>query len=76
MEKEINGKTKFRLIGVGAAQITNDENADPQDLVDGEHNKAKAMEKAMDNVEEKYGSGAIELGITFKNKTKNNKKRK
>ena len=75
LEKETNGKTKFRLIGVGVTQICSSENADPHDLVNQEGNQRKITEKAMDKVTEKYGSRAIEFGITFTGKNKKEKRK-
>ena len=64
MDKELDG-SKFRLIGVGVANITSDEFADPYDLVDIEGQKRAKVESAIDKVREKYGGKSLELGLTF-----------
>ncbi|MGB7285351.1 MAG: DNA polymerase IV, partial [Salaquimonas sp.] len=64
LEKETDG-TKFRLIGVGVSTLMSDETADPDDLVDLEGAKRAKAELAIDNLREKFGSKAVELGLTF-----------
>ena len=62
--KEADGKTKFRLIGVGADNLT-DASAPPLDLfaaaADSEQHHAE-IEKAMDAVRAKFGKKAIRKG--------------
>ncbi|MEM7301215.1 MAG: DNA polymerase IV [Pseudomonadota bacterium] len=61
---ELDG-TKFRLIGIGVADVTSDEFADPDDLIDEISTKNAAVERAMDRVRDKFGKDAVGLGLTF-----------
>jgi DNA polymerase-4 len=64
MAKELDG-VKFRLIGVGLANLSSAQFADPHDLVDVEGEKRARVEKAMDKVRDKFGGTSLELGLTF-----------
>ncbi len=64
LEKETDG-TRFRLIGVGVSTLMSDETADPDDLVDLDGAKRAKAELAIDNLREKFGNKAVELGLTF-----------
>jgi DNA polymerase-4 len=64
LEKETDG-TRFRLIGIGVSSLMSDETADPHDLVDVASAKRAKAEMAIDNLREKFGTKAIEHGITF-----------
>jgi DNA polymerase-4 len=64
LEKEIDG-TKYRLIGIGVAELTDPTLADPDDLVDVQAVKRAKAESAMDKIREKFGREALELGETF-----------
>ena len=63
--KEADGKTKFRLIGVGADNLSDASVPPPQDLfasaADSEQHHAE-VEKAMDAVRAKFGKKAIRKG--------------
>ena len=74
LKKETNG-TKFRLIGIGAANIQSDDDADQDDLVSDTNKKIKALEKAVDTVNQKFGD-KIETGITFSARKKQSKVKK
>ncbi|WP_378951914.1 DNA polymerase IV [Mesorhizobium sp. ANAO-SY3R2] len=64
LDKETDG-TKYRLLGIGVSDLSDDERADPPDLVDvGSHKRALA-EGAMDALRNKFGSKAVETGYTF-----------
>ena len=65
MVKELDG-TKFRLLGIGVSSLLSDETADPLDLVDEAATKRAEVERAMDDVRNKFGDKALELGLTFK----------
>jgi len=69
MAKELDG-TKFRLLGISVSSLRSDETADPMDLVDEAATKRANVERAMDNVRDKFGNKAVELGLTFKGKKK------
>jgi len=67
MQKELDG-TKFRLLGIGVSSLQSDETADPDDLVDVSAAKRAQAERAIDNVRDKFGTDAVEYGLTFKGK--------
>lgn len=67
LQKEIDG-TKFRLIGIGVSSLQSDINADPDDLLDEPSAKRAKAELAVDQLREKFGNKAVELGLTFKKK--------
>ena len=62
LQKVVDGKLAFRLIGVGASTILDAEEADIPDLMDTKTEKNKSIESAMDNVRKKFGSSAINKG--------------
>ena len=64
LEREIDG-TKYRLIGIGVAELADPTLADPDDLVDHQATKRAKAEGAMDKIREKFGRDALELGETF-----------
>jgi DNA polymerase IV len=64
LEKEIDG-TKYRLIGIGVADLSDPHRADPMDLIDVQATKRAKAEGAMDKVREKFGVKAVETGYTF-----------
>jgi DNA polymerase-4 len=54
--------TRYRLIGVGGADLSDAAEADPPDLFDPESNKRRKVEHAMDEVRAKLGKDAIAKG--------------
>ncbi|MEK1890985.1 MAG: DNA polymerase IV [Phyllobacterium sp.] len=64
LEKEIDG-TKFRLIGIGVSDLSDDGRADPMDLVDVQATKRAVAEGAIDKLRGKFGNNAVETGYTF-----------
>ncbi|MBK9082018.1 MAG: DNA polymerase IV [Rhizobiales bacterium] len=56
---------KFRLIGVGVADLCPASEADRGDLVDSGVAREKATERAIDALREKFGKGVIQKGLTF-----------
>ena len=64
LKNEIDG-TAFRLIGVGVADIENDERADPPDLVDLKATRRAQAERAIDTLRDKWGDRVVETGYTF-----------
>ena len=64
LEKEIDG-TKYRLIGIGVADLSDPHRADPMDLIDVQATKRAKAEGAMDKLREKFGVRALETGYTF-----------
>ncbi|MVA98938.1 DNA polymerase IV [Nitratireductor sp. CAU 1489] len=64
LEKETDG-TRYRLIGIGVADLAPDDRADPSDLVDTAARKRALAEGAVDVLREKFGKKAVETGYTF-----------
>jgi DNA polymerase IV len=65
LEKETDG-TKYRLIGIGVADLETPERADPMDLIDVQAAKRAKAEGAMDKLRDKFGNKSVETGYTFK----------
>jgi DNA polymerase-4 len=61
LEKEIDG-TAFRLLGIGASGLTDDDLADAPDLLDPTGTRKAHLERTMDTVRAKFGGGAIRKG--------------
>lgn len=64
LEKETDG-TKFRLIGIGVADLAGADRADPPDLVDPLAARRAAAEAAMEAIRGKFGRKTVETGYTF-----------
>jgi DNA polymerase-4 len=64
LAKEVDG-TRFRLIGVGVADLGPAAEADRGDLLDTRVGKEKATEAAIDALRARYGETSIVKGITF-----------
>jgi DNA polymerase-4 len=65
LEKEIDG-TRFRLLGIGVSDLSDDGRADPLDLVDVQATKRAVAETAIDKLRGKFGNNAVETGYTFR----------
>lgn len=65
LRQEADGKA-FRLIGVGAADLTASDEADLPDLLDPARNKRVKIEMAMDQVRDKLGEDSIVKGRALK----------
>jgi len=61
LEREIK-RGPFRLIGIGAGILTESAVADLPDLVSGDLDQVKGVERAMDAVRAKFGNSAIRKG--------------
>ena len=61
IEKEADGRA-FRLIGIGAADLIDDAEADPPDLFSETSNRDGRTERALDAVRQKLGEEAIRRG--------------
>jgi DNA polymerase-4 len=61
LEKEATG-TRFRLIGIGASELTDSADADPFDLADPDSGKRAKVERAIDAVRAKLGAQALTKG--------------
>jgi DNA polymerase-4 len=64
LQKETDG-TKYRLLGIGVSDLSDDGRADPPDLVDVQSRKRAMAEGAIDVLREKFGRAAVETGYTF-----------
>ena len=64
LRKEIDG-TKYRLLGIGVSDLSDDAKADPPDLVDVQARKRALAEGAIDALRDKFGRKAVETGYTF-----------
>ncbi len=60
-----NGE-RYRLIGVGAADLRPGHAADEFDLIEGDRTREKARESAIDALRDKFGARAIVRGLAFK----------
>ncbi|MEO0635554.1 MAG: DNA polymerase IV [Pseudomonadota bacterium] len=65
MEKELDGKTSFRLIGVGVNDLSDGDLADPGDLTRPELKKRASLERAVDTLVDRFGDRAVETGLTY-----------
>ena len=66
LEDEIDGSTRYRLIGIGVSDLEDGRAADPPDLVDPSAARHAAAEHAIDALRARFGQGAIELGLTHR----------
>lgn len=64
LRKETDG-TRFRLLGIGVADLSDDARADPPDLIDQSARKRAQAEGAIDALRAKFGGRAVETGYTF-----------
>ncbi|RUW96189.1 DNA polymerase IV, partial [Mesorhizobium sp. M8A.F.Ca.ET.023.01.1.1] len=64
LRKETDG-TKFRLLGIGVSDLSDDGKADPPDLVDVQSRKRAMAEGAIDALRDKFGRKAVQTGYTF-----------
>ncbi len=63
---DVNGKTKYRLIGVGLSDFTEAANADKGDMLDTETPKRAAAEAAIAKARDKFGRTAVQTGRALK----------
>ncbi|MEX4007936.1 DNA polymerase IV [Neoaquamicrobium sediminum] len=64
LRREADG-TRYRLIGIGVSDLSDDGRADPPDLVDVGSRKRAMAEGAIDALRAKFGGKAVETGYTF-----------
>ena len=69
LEKEVDGR-KFRLLGIGVSGLSNATDFDPISLIDQNAFKRALAERAVDKIHNKFGNQSVELGLTFRGKTK------
>jgi DNA polymerase-4 len=63
---DADGKTKYRLIGVGLSDFSDAANADQGDMLDTETPKRAAAEAAVAKAREKFGKSAVQTGRGLK----------
>ena len=63
---EANGRTKYRLIGIGLSDLRAGDEADHGDLIDTRSPKRAVVEDAIAKAREKFGRGAIQTGRAMK----------
>ena len=59
---EADGVTRFRLIGVGADQLSESRGADPPNLFDRRFDGPRWLELAVDEIHKRLGEGSIQFG--------------
>ncbi|PSJ51411.1 DNA polymerase IV [Kumtagia ephedrae] len=64
LAREADG-TRYRLLGIGVSDLSDDGRADPPDLVDEQARKRAMAEGAIDRLRDKFGRTAVETGYTF-----------
>ena len=65
LRRECNGP-RYRLIGIGASDLTGPEDADHGDLADVATPRLKAMEGALDALRARFGDAAIGKGLSLR----------
>ena len=60
-----SGSARYRLIGIGGAELSADDRADPADLLDPEFAHRRKVEETIDSVRAKLGDAAIMKGRGF-----------
>jgi DNA polymerase-4 len=64
LRREADG-TRFRLLGVGLANLTTATGADPASLIDRQGEKRAAAERAMDKIRARFGGDSVGTGRSF-----------
>jgi DNA polymerase-4 len=59
LAREADGRTPFRLIGVGADKLVEAAAADPPTLFDREAERPRRLERAIDDLRARHGDGAV-----------------
>lgn len=62
LRKEVDGNTRFRLIGVGVSSLDGAEDADPPDLLNQGRQRRRKIEATLDEIRAKFGKKAIGEG--------------
>ena len=68
LRKEADGKTRFRLIGVGVSSLDDDDDADPPDLLNQGRQQRRKIEATLDQIRAKFGKEAIGEGRGLRDK--------
>ena len=69
LRREADGR-RFRLIGIGVADLTPIDFCDPPDLVDESAGRRAKAEAAIDDLKRRFGAGVVEPGLVFTPKPK------
>ncbi|WP_062015987.1 DNA polymerase IV [Aureimonas sp. AU4] len=64
--RELDGETRFRLIGIGCSEFAEASRADPVDLLNEGGARRAVAENALFDLRHRFGDGAIEMGLTFR----------
>ena len=64
LERELDG-TRFRLLGIGISELTDDQRADPPDFLDPQSTRRAQVEGAVDLIRARFGRASVETGYTF-----------
>jgi DNA polymerase-4 len=67
LARELDG-TRYRLIGIGVAELGPADLVDTRDLIDTDAKKRAEAERAMDDIRGRYGPDGVALGLTFSSK--------
>ena len=65
LAREADGRTKFRLIGIGVSEFADPRLADPADLIDPDAARRAKAEAAVDSIRDRFGNKAVGLGLVF-----------
>ncbi|HEX9534814.1 MAG TPA: DNA polymerase IV, partial [Stellaceae bacterium] len=63
---EIDGVTRFRLVGVGADHLFDSRTADPPTLFDRELDGPRRLEYAIDAIRGRLSEEAVQFGLTLR----------
>lgn len=69
LRREVDGQTRFRLIGIGCTEFDAAVRADPVDLLDHGAARRALAEGALDRLRARFGDGTVETGLTFRSAT-------
>lgn len=75
LKRETDGR-RFRLIGIGVADLTPIDFCDPPDLVDEAAARRAKAEAAIDDLRRRYGADIVEPGLVYTKKPKVEPKRR
>lgn len=62
---EVDGVTRFRLVGVAADHLSDSRTADPPTLFERQLDSPRRLEQAIDAIRGKLGEGSVKLGRTL-----------
>jgi len=68
LKKEVDGRTRFRLIGVGVSGLDDDRDADPPDLLNQGRQQRRQIESTLDDIRARFGKTAIGEGRGLRSK--------